>query len=85
MLLVLFIFTMNKLIILSGVPGSGKSYFSKTIKKIKNSHVYIVSSDELRKEIGANYFLLTSLPFSSNAYFSANAGLTAATRSYSWG
>ncbi len=42
---------MNKLIILSGVPGSGKSYFSKTIKKIKNSHVYIVSSDELRKEI----------------------------------
>ena len=42
---------MNKLIILSGVPGSGKSYFSKTIKKIKNSHVYIVSSDQLRKEI----------------------------------
>ena len=42
---------MNKLIILSGVPGSGKSYFSKTIKKIKNSHVYVVSSDELRREI----------------------------------
>lgn len=42
---------MNKLIILSGVPGSGKSYFSNTIKKIKNSHVYIVSSDQLRKEI----------------------------------
>ena len=42
---------MNKLIILSGVPGSGKSYFSKTIKKLKNNHVYVVSSDELRKEI----------------------------------
>lgn len=42
---------MNKLIILSGVPGSGKSYFSKTVKKLKNNHVYIVSSDQLRKEI----------------------------------
>ena len=42
---------MSKLIVLSGVPGSGKSYFCKTIKKIKESHVYIVSSDELRKEI----------------------------------
>ena len=39
---------MNKLIVLSGVPGSGKSYFSKTIKKMKNNHVYVVSSDELR-------------------------------------
>lgn len=43
---------MNKLVVLAGVPGSGKSYFSKTIKKIKPSHVYVVSSDELRKEIG---------------------------------
>lgn len=43
---------MNKLIILAGVPGSGKSYFSSTIKKIKTSHVYVVSSDQLRKEIG---------------------------------
>jgi len=42
---------MNKLIVLSGVPGSGKSYFCKTIKKTKGSHVYVVSSDELRKEI----------------------------------
>ena len=39
---------MNKLVILSGVPGSGKSYFCKTIKKMKNSHVYVISSDELR-------------------------------------
>ncbi len=43
---------MNKLVVLAGVPGSGKSYFSKTIKKIKSSHVYVVSSDQLRKEIG---------------------------------
>ena len=43
---------MNKLVVLSGVPGSGKSYFSKTLKKVKNSHVYIISSDELRAVIG---------------------------------
>lgn len=45
---------MNKLVVLAGVPGSGKSYFSKTIKKIKSSHVYVVSSDQLRKEIGGS-------------------------------
>ena len=45
---------MNKLVILSGVPGSGKSYFSKTIKKLKNSHVYVVSSDDLRALIGGS-------------------------------
>ena len=45
---------MKKLVVLSGVPGSGKSYFSKTIKKIKNSHVYVVSSDELRALIGGS-------------------------------
>ena len=50
---------MNKLIILSGVPGSGKSYFSKTVKKIKNSHVYIVSSDDLRREITGSQANLT--------------------------
>lgn len=43
---------MNKLVVLAGVPGSGKSYFSSTIKKIKTSHVYVISSDQLRKEIG---------------------------------
>ena len=45
---------MNKLVVLSGVPGSGKSYFSKTIKKIKQSHVYVISSDDLRALIGGN-------------------------------
>ncbi len=39
---------MSKLIVLSGVPGSGKSYFSKLLKKVKQKHVYIISSDELR-------------------------------------
>lgn len=42
---------MNKLIILSGVPGSGKSYFSNTLKKIRPSHTYIISSDDLRRTI----------------------------------
>ena len=42
---------MTKLIVLSGVPGSGKSYFSQTLKKMRRKHVYIVSSDGLRKEI----------------------------------
>lgn len=42
---------MNKLVVLSGVPGSGKSYFSRTLKKIKGSHVYVVSSDEIRAQI----------------------------------
>lgn len=42
---------MNKLIVLSGVPGSGKSYFSNTLKKVKGSHVYVVSSDVLRAQI----------------------------------
>ena len=45
---------MNKLVVLSGVPGSGKSYFSKTIKKVKDSHVYVVSSDELRAMIAGS-------------------------------
>lgn len=42
---------MNKLIVLSGVPGSGKSYFSRTLQKVKTSHTYIISSDEIRKQI----------------------------------
>ena len=45
---------MNKLVVLSGVPGSGKSYFSKTIKKMRDSHVYVISSDELRAIIGGS-------------------------------
>lgn len=39
---------MSKLVVLSGVPGSGKSYFSKALRAKKEGHVYIISSDALR-------------------------------------
>ena len=42
---------MKKLVVLSGIPGSGKSYFSKSVKEIKGTHVYIISSDAIRKEM----------------------------------
>ena len=45
---------MNRLIVLSGVPGSGKSYFSAALKRAIKKHVYIVSSDELRYNILGN-------------------------------
>ena len=45
---------MNRLIVLSGVPGSGKSYFSAALKRAVKKHVYIVSSDELRLNILGN-------------------------------
>lgn len=45
---------MNRLIVLSGVPGSGKSYFSATFKSLIKKHVYIISSDHLRASILGN-------------------------------
>ena len=45
---------MGKLIILSGVPGSGKSYFSHVLRDRKGSHVYIISSDSLRDLVTGN-------------------------------
>ena len=45
---------MKRLIVLSGVPGSGKSYFSNALKDKNNGHVYIISSDALRKEIAGD-------------------------------
>ncbi|MBO7574179.1 MAG: ATP-binding protein [Bacilli bacterium] len=45
---------MNRLIILSGVPGSGKSYFSSVLKSEKSEGVYIISSDQLRYELLGN-------------------------------
>ena len=45
---------MNRLIVLSGVPGSGKSYFSRKLKEALKKHVYIISSDELRYKILGN-------------------------------
>ena len=42
---------MKKLVILAGIPGSGKSFFSSSIKEIKGTHVYVISSDAIRKEM----------------------------------
>ena len=49
---VIILMNMNKLIVLSGVPGSGKSYISLLLKERRKSHLYIVSSDNLRAQIG---------------------------------
>lgn len=45
---------MKKLIVLSGVPGSGKSYFADAFRKAIGGHVYVVSSDALRYEVTGN-------------------------------
>ena len=45
---------MNRLIVLSGVPGSGKSYFSNALKAEKSEGVYVISSDQLRYELLGN-------------------------------
>ena len=45
---------MTRLIVLSGVPGSGKSYFSNAIKAEKSKGVYVISSDQLRYELLGN-------------------------------
>lgn len=45
---------MNKLVVLSGVPGSGKSYFSNKIRELKKDHLYVISSDYLRALVGGS-------------------------------
>ncbi len=46
---------MSKLVVLSGVPGSGKSYFTSLLKaKYNNGHYYVVSSDALRDMVGGS-------------------------------
>ena len=42
---------MAKLVMMCGVPGSGKSFFSGTLKKRAKKHVYIISSDRIRKMV----------------------------------
>ena len=45
---------MKNLYILSGIPGVGKSSWSKNFAKItKNTH--IISSDDIRKELGGSF------------------------------
>lgn len=60
---------MNKLLVLSGVPGSGKSYFSNTLKKVCGSHVYIISSDALRTLITGNQQDLSCDNFMWNMFY----------------
>ncbi|MCD8209397.1 MAG: AAA family ATPase [Coprobacillus sp.] len=43
---------MAKLVVLSGVPGSGKSYFTSLVQRKYGGHVYSVSSDALRNLVG---------------------------------
>ncbi|MCD8204132.1 MAG: ATP-binding protein [Coprobacillus sp.] len=45
---------MSKLVVLTGVPGSGKSYFSALVRKANSGHVYIVSSDGIRELLGGS-------------------------------
>lgn len=61
---------MNKLIVLAGVPGSGKSYISLLIKdKMKHGHVYVVSSDQLRTQIVGNQQNFTQEPLMWSMYY----------------
>ena len=57
---VIILMSMNKLIVLSGVPGSGKSYISLLLKEKKKSHLYVVSSDQLRTLVGGSQTNLTN-------------------------
>src|SRR5574344_2008460 len=45
---------MKKLIILTAIPGAGKSTWANQFI-LNNKNSYIVSSDEIRKEIGGSY------------------------------
>lgn len=45
---------MKKMILLSAVPGAGKSTWAEKYKK-NHLNTFIVSSDEIRKELGGSY------------------------------
>lgn len=49
---------MRKLIILAGVPGTGKSFFAK--RTLKEENMYIISSDEVRFQFTHDYRKLLS-------------------------
>ena len=61
---------MNHLIVLSGVPGSGKSYFSNALKMDKERHVYVISSDQIRKDITGDQRNLTQDPLVWKIFYS---------------
>ena len=61
---------MNHLIVLSGVPGSGKSYFSNALKVDKERHVYVISSDQIRKDITGDQRNLTQDPLVWKIFYS---------------
>ena len=61
---------MNHLIVLSGVPGSGKSYFSNALKMDKEKHVYVISSDQIRKDITGDQRNLTQDPLVWKIFYS---------------
>ena len=60
---------MNRLIVLSGVPGSGKSYFSHLLKKNNPDHVFIISSDELRRQLLGDQRDLSNEPLIWKTYY----------------
>ena len=44
------------MILLSAVPGAGKSTWAEAYKRENpNEKVFVVSSDEIRKELGGSY------------------------------
>ena len=61
---------MNHLIVLSGIPGSGKSYFSNALKMDKERHVYVISSDQIRKDITGDQRNLTQDPLVWKIFYS---------------
>ena len=61
---------MNYLVVLSGVPGSGKTYFSNALREDKEKHVYIISSDQIRKEICGNQQDLSQDPLVWKIFYS---------------
>lgn len=47
---------MKKMILLSAVPGAGKSTWAENYKRVNtNENVFIVASDEIRRELGGSY------------------------------
>ena len=50
-LIIIYYNCMAKLVVMCGVPGSGKSHFSRAIEAKMGCHVYVVASDKIRELI----------------------------------